>query len=67
VPNTSTYALTNATLPYVLELAGRGWREALRRDAALAGGLNTHEGQVVYGPVADAHGLGAVELHTLLG
>jgi alanine dehydrogenase len=67
VPNTSTYALTNATLPYVLELAGRGWREALRRDAVLAGGLNTHEGQVVYGPVADAHGLDTVELHALLG
>jgi alanine dehydrogenase len=67
VPNTSTYALTNATLPYVLELAGRGWREALRRDAALARGLNTHEGQVVYGPVADAHGLDSVELHALLG
>lgn len=67
VPNTSTYALTNATLPYVLELAGRGWREALRRDPALALGLNTHEGQVVYGPVADAHGLDSVELHNLLG
>jgi alanine dehydrogenase len=67
VPNTSTYALTNATLPYVLELAGRGWREALRRDASLARGLNTHEGQVVYGPVADAHGLDSVELHALLG
>jgi alanine dehydrogenase len=67
VPNTSTYALTNATLPYVLELAGRGWREALRRDAALARGLNTHEGQVVYGPVADAHGLDSVELRSLLG
>ncbi len=36
VPNTSTYALTNATLPYIVELANRGWREALRRDAALA-------------------------------
>jgi alanine dehydrogenase len=51
----------------VLELAGRGWREALRRDASLARGLNTHEGQVVYGPVADAHGLDSVELHALLG
>lgn len=67
VPNTSTYALTNATLPYVLELADRGWREALRRDPALALGLNAHEGQVVYGPVADAHGLDSVELRTLLG
>ncbi len=67
VPNTSTYALTNATLPYIVELADRGWREALRRDAALALGLNTHEGQVVYGPVAEAHGLDAADLRTLLG
>lgn len=67
VPNTSTYALTNATLPYILELANRGWTEALRRDAALARGLNTHEGQVVYREVAEAHGLEHVELSTLLG
>ena len=57
VPNTSTYALTNATLPYIVELANRGWVEALRRDPALAKGLNTHDGKVVYGPVAEAHGL----------
>ena len=57
VPHTSTYALTNATLPYIVELANRGWVEALRRDPALALGLNTHEGQVVYGAVAEAHGL----------
>jgi alanine dehydrogenase len=67
VPNTSTYALTNATLPYIVEVANRGWREAMRRDAALALGLNTHEGQVVYGPVAEAHGLESVDLHALLG
>ncbi|TQK43618.1 alanine dehydrogenase [Streptomyces sp. SLBN-118] len=67
VPNTSTYALTNATLPYIVELANRGWVEALRRDAALAKGLNTHDGQVVYGPVAEAHGLQSVELSALLG
>ncbi|RNG12175.1 alanine dehydrogenase, partial [Streptomyces botrytidirepellens] len=67
VPNTSTHALTNATLPYIVELANRGWREALRRDAALAKGLNTHEGQVVYGPVAEAHGLPSVELTSLIG
>ncbi|MER7270935.1 alanine dehydrogenase [Micromonospora carbonacea] len=57
VPHTSTYALTNVTLPYALELANHGWREALRRDPALALGLNTHDGQVVYGPVAEAHGM----------
>ncbi|MFI1396428.1 alanine dehydrogenase [Streptomyces sp. NPDC020681] len=67
VPNTSTYALTNATLPYIVELANRGWVEALRRDQALALGLNTHDGQVVYGPVAEAHGLETVELSSLLG
>jgi alanine dehydrogenase len=67
VPNTSTHALTNATLPYIVELANRGWREALRRDAALAKGLNAHEGQVVYPSVGEALGLPVVELGTLLG
>lgn len=67
VPNTSTYALTNATLPYIVELANRGWADALRRDAALAKGLNTHDGQVVYREVAEAHGLDHVELSALLG
>jgi alanine dehydrogenase len=67
VPSTSTYALTNATLPYIVELANRGWREALRRDATLAKGLNVHDGEVYYGPVAEAHGLPNRELGTLLG
>ncbi|MEU5346217.1 alanine dehydrogenase [Streptomyces sp. NPDC020766] len=67
VPNTSTYALTNATLPYIVELADRGWVESLRRDPALARGLNTHDGKVVYREVAEAHGLEHVELETLLG
>ncbi|GHD74378.1 alanine dehydrogenase [Streptomyces goshikiensis] len=67
VPNTSTYALTNATLPYIVQLANLGWAEALRRDPALALGLNTHDGQVVYGPVAEAHGMPTLELGTLLG
>ncbi|WP_328297884.1 alanine dehydrogenase [Streptomyces sp. NBC_00435] len=67
VPNTSTYALTNATLPYIVQLANLGWVEALRRDPALALGLNTHDGQVVYGPVAEAHGLPTLALNTLLG
>jgi alanine dehydrogenase len=57
VPHTSTYALTNVTLPYALELANRGWREAMRHDPALALGLNTHDGEVTYGPVAQAHGM----------
>lgn len=67
VPNTSTYALTNATLPYIVELADRGWAAALRRDPALARGLNTHDGKVVYREVAEAHGLEHVELDSLLG
>ncbi|WP_046505416.1 alanine dehydrogenase [Streptomyces odonnellii] len=67
VPHTSTYALTNATLPYIVELANHGWCEALRRDPALAKGLNTHEGQVVYREVAEAHGLDHAELSALLG
>ncbi|MER7589678.1 alanine dehydrogenase [Micromonospora sp. NPDC127501] len=62
VPNTSTYALTNVTLPYALELANQGWREALRNDPALALGLNTHAGQVTYGPVAEAHGMDVLPL-----
>jgi len=67
VPHTSTYALTNVTLPYAVELADRGWREALRRDAALAKGLNTHDGSVTYGPVAEAHGMPSVSLAEVLG
>ncbi|HET8599632.1 MAG TPA: alanine dehydrogenase [Segeticoccus sp.] len=62
VPHTSTYALTNVTLPYAVELASRGWREALRADEALARGLNVHDGAVVYPPVAEAHGMDQVSL-----
>ena len=57
VPHTSTYALTNVTLPYALELANLGWKEALRTDAALLPGLHTHEGALTCEPVAEAHGL----------
>ena len=56
VPNTSTYALTNVTLPYAVALANKGWRQALRDDQALALGLNVHDGQVTYGAVAEAFG-----------
>ncbi|TAM89173.1 MAG: alanine dehydrogenase [Jatrophihabitans sp.] len=66
VPNTSTHALTNVTLPYAVELANRGWREALRADPALALGLNTHQGQVTNAPVAEAHGYSAVSLAEVL-
>ncbi|TDC24389.1 alanine dehydrogenase [Streptomyces sp. 8K308] len=67
VPATSTAALTNATLPYVVELADRGWREALRRDPALVPGLNVHDGQVISAPVAEAHGLPYTEPRAVLG
>jgi alanine dehydrogenase len=66
VPNTSTYALTNATLPYTVALADKGWERALREDASLALGLNTHAGTVPYAPVADAHGLESVSLADVL-
>jgi alanine dehydrogenase len=62
VPHTSTYALTNVTLPYAVELADKGWRQALSDDPALALGLNTHAGQVTYGPVAEAHGVDVLPL-----
>ena len=52
VPRTSTYALTNATMPYVLKLADKGWREACRTDGALAMGLSTHEGALLSAQVA---------------
>jgi len=57
VPHTSTYALTNVTLPYITAIADRGWRDALRADPALALGLSTHEGALTCQPVGDAHGL----------
>src|ERR1700744_5873901 len=60
VPHTSTYALTNVTLPYAVELANRGWRDALKADHPLGLGLNTYDGQVTYGPVAEAHGMSSV-------
>lgn len=66
VAQTSTYALTNATLPYVLAIANAGWRDALRADRALALGLNVHAGGVVNGPVATAHGLAAATLEEAL-
>jgi len=66
VPNTSTYALTNATLPYVRAIANRGWKDALRADASLALGLNTFGGVLTSAPVAAAHGLTHRELADVL-
>jgi alanine dehydrogenase len=61
VPHTSTYALTNVTLPYAVAIADLGWEEAVRRDGALAAGVNVVGGSVVSAPVAEAHGLAAEE------
>jgi alanine dehydrogenase len=66
VANTSTYALTNATVPYVRSLANLGWKAALRADPSLALGLNTHGGSVTNAPVAAAHGLEARSLESAL-
>jgi alanine dehydrogenase len=57
VPNTSTYALTNVTMPYGLAIAGLGLEDAMRADPALARGLNTYGGALTNGPVAEAHDL----------
>jgi len=58
----STYALTNATLPYALSLAKLGWRDACKADPDLSKGLNVHEGGIYYAAVAKAHGYASVEL-----
>lgn len=67
VPRTSTYALTNATLPYVLALADRGLRDAIAMDSALVLGVNTVAGQVVNEAVAQAFDLEAHPLSDVLG
>ena len=66
VPHTSTHALANATLPYTLSIANQGWQKAVRANPALAEGVNVADGQVVYKPVADAHGMGFTPLAQLL-
>lgn len=57
VPRTSTLALTNATFPYAFKLANKGWKQALREDAALVKGLNVVDGKVTYAGVAEAFGM----------
>jgi alanine dehydrogenase len=66
VPNTSTWALTNATLAYTLQLANLGWKRACKENPALALGLNTTSGQITYPAVADAFGLGYTALADVL-
>ncbi|MCW4152478.1 alanine dehydrogenase [Halomonas sp. 18H] len=67
VARTSTQALTNATLPFVLSLADKGWRQALAEDKHFAAGLNVHDGKLTYRAVADAFGLEYVEAAQLIG
>ena len=67
VPNTSTYALTNVTLPYALEIASLGLEEAARRDPAVALGVNVYAGVLTNESVADAHGLPYVPLASVVG
>lgn len=62
VPYTSTLALTNATMPYVIQLANKGWEQACRENEELRKGLNIVDGKVVYKPVAEAWGLPYTEL-----
>jgi alanine dehydrogenase len=66
VPNTSTYALTNATLPYTVALADKGWEQACRDDRSLALGLNTHAGALTNGPVGTALGIDTTQLDRVL-
>jgi alanine dehydrogenase len=65
VPRTSTYALTNVTLPYVVAIADKGWRRAVTDDPALAGGLSTHDGTLVNATVGEALGLEVTSLSDL--
>ncbi len=66
VPNTSTLALTNATLRYALSIAGKGWKQAVLDDEALGKGVNVLEGKITYEPVAEAHGMEYTPLNALL-
>jgi alanine dehydrogenase len=66
VPNTSTMALTNATLRYGLAIADKGWKKAVADDASLAKGVNVVDGKVTYKSVADAHGLEYTPLQSML-
>jgi alanine dehydrogenase len=67
VPNTSTYALTNATLPYVVAVADKGWEKACSDDHSLALGLNAHAGALTSAPVAEAHEMAVSSLDEVLG
>jgi alanine dehydrogenase len=67
VPRTSTFALTNATLPYALKLANMGFVDAVTNDAGLKAGVNTYAGKLTYKAVAEAQGLEYTSLDDILG
>ena len=67
VARTSTFALNNATLPFALALADKGWKQALRDDVHLRNGLNVHDGKLTCEPVAQAHGLAYTPAESVLG
>ena len=66
VARTSTLALTNATLPYALQIANKGWKQALQDDAGLAKGLNVYKGQLTFKAVADAQNLSYTPVSEIL-
>ena len=66
VPNTSTTALTNATLHYALELANKGWKKACKENKALLKGLNIAQGKVVYKEVAEAFDLEYIDASSMI-
>ena len=67
VARTSTFALNNATLPFALALADKGWKQALKDDPHLREGLNVHDGKIICKPVADAHAMAHTPAATVLG
>ncbi|MFT5572612.1 MAG: alanine dehydrogenase [Cryomorphaceae bacterium] len=66
VPQTSTYALNNATLPFSLSMANQGWKKAMQQDAHLLAGLNVHDGMLTYQAVAQAQGLEFLDPRSLI-
>nr|MBA2378115.1 alanine dehydrogenase [Blastocatellia bacterium] len=66
VPRTSTFALTNATLPYALSLANKGFEQAIKADAGLQEGVNTYAGKLTYDAVAESQGLEYTPLSSLI-
>jgi alanine dehydrogenase len=66
VPRTSTYALNNATLPYMVLLADRGAEVAIKANSALAKGVNTYAGKITYAGVAEAFDMAYTPLESLL-